>query len=183
MTQPNDDFRDASQGFSPEFAQQLTGCQSALYARIAALMGRIEGVQDVLQNTNLALCRRADEYDPARPFLAWAFTFARYEVMAWRKSQQRDRVMLDEALVNQLAETMAADTTATEHRLAALERCLESLPQDHRQLVAQRYQQGQSVQTIATKLSKTDTSVAAALYRIRKSLWSCVQFQLARDDV
>ena len=53
---------------TPEFVQRLTGAQIALYAFIAAHMGSLEQANDVLQETNLKLCRRAGEYDRALPF-------------------------------------------------------------------------------------------------------------------
>ncbi len=77
---------------SPEFVQHLTASQSALYAFVVALIGRTDEANDVLQETNMKLCKRADKYDPQQPFLRWAYVFARFEVMAWRKRQQRSRL-------------------------------------------------------------------------------------------
>ncbi|MEJ6582113.1 MAG: sigma factor [Akkermansiaceae bacterium] len=81
-----------SQGLNPQFVKLLTNNQSALYAFIVSRMGSVDQANDVLQEANLKLCKKADEFDSERPFLAWAFTFARFEVMAWRKKQQRSRL-------------------------------------------------------------------------------------------
>jgi DNA-directed RNA polymerase specialized sigma24 family protein len=80
---------------SPGFLLQLTNHQSAMYAAVVSMMGRAEGAQDVLQETNAALLEKAKEYDPGKPFIAWAIGFARMQVLAWRKKQTRDRLVLD----------------------------------------------------------------------------------------
>jgi RNA polymerase sigma-70 factor (ECF subfamily) len=168
----------SSRGLSPEFAQRLMGCQSALYAFVATLLGRLEGAQDVLQNTNVALCRRSVEYDPARPFLAWAYGFARFEVLAWRKRQERDRLVLDDALLDQVADELQADPGLADLQLAALEGCVDRLPRPHRELIAARYHRGEAVQSIAARLNRPQNAIAANLYRIRKALIDCVQARI-----
>lgn len=167
---------------SQEFTKRLTASQSALYARIAALMGTTEEANDVLQNTNVALCQKSADYDFERPFLAWAFTFARFEVMAWRNVHKRSRLLLDDELVGQLAEDMASNDSWDECRLTALEQCLERLPVDHRKLMSERYEFNRSVQSMAARMAMSDNSVAALLYRIRKTLQACVQLRMTRGD-
>ena len=43
---------------------------------------------DVLQDTNLDLWAHIDDFDFARPFLPWAYTFAFHRVLAFRKANQ-----------------------------------------------------------------------------------------------
>ena len=59
-------------GPTPEFVQLLTSSQSALYAFIVSLLGGVNDANDVLQETNMKLCRKCSEYDPHQPFLRWA---------------------------------------------------------------------------------------------------------------
>jgi RNA polymerase sigma-70 factor, ECF subfamily len=165
-------------GLNPEFARRLMGCQSALYAFVATLLGRLEGAQDVLQNTNVALCRRSVEYDPARPFLAWAYGFARYEVLAWRKRQERDRLVLDDVLLDRVADELEGDPDLADRQLAALEGCVDRLPGPHRELIAARYREGEAVQSIAARLNRPQNAIAANLYRIRRALIDCVQARI-----
>ncbi len=65
-----------------EFLLLLTSHQSTLYASITALLGGVEGAQDVLQETNLVLLEKAGEFDLSRPFLPWALTVARFQMLA-----------------------------------------------------------------------------------------------------
>ena len=45
-------------GPPPEFVQRLTASQSAMYAFIVSLLGGANDADDVLQETNMKLCRR-----------------------------------------------------------------------------------------------------------------------------
>ena len=94
---------DAS-GPTPEFVQLLTASQSAMYAFIVSLLGGVNDAHDVLQEANMKLCRKCSEYDPNQPFLRWAYAFARFEVMACRKRNQRSRLVLDDALLATFAD-------------------------------------------------------------------------------
>src|SRR5581483_4583915 len=103
-------------GPSPAFLLQLTSHQSTLYAAVVAMMGGAEGAHDVLQETNAALLEKADEYDPARPFVAWAVGFARMQVMAWRKRLTRDRLVFDDELFAVLADRLVTDPLPAPNR-------------------------------------------------------------------
>src|SRR5580698_3875418 len=121
---------------SAGFLLQLTNHQSAMYAAVVSMLGGAEGAQDVLQETNAALLEKALEYDPTRPFVPWAVGFARTQVLAWRKRQTRDRLVLDDELFEAVADRLATDPPAPNQRLEALERCLGKLPYLSRELVA-----------------------------------------------
>jgi RNA polymerase sigma-70 factor (ECF subfamily) len=167
-----------SHGQTPEFVRHLTNSQSMLYAYITALLGGAEGAQDVLQETNVVLWSKASEYDVQRPFLAWAYTCARFQVMAWRKKQSRSRLVLDEALVDQVADEFAGQDISAARHLDALESCIGKLPESHRQLIDSRYAQGEAVNQMATRLGRPQNAIAASLYRIRKMLLECMQAAL-----
>ena len=168
-------------GPTPEFLLLLTSHQSSLYAAITALLGGVQGVQDVLQETNVVLLEKAAEYDTTRPFVPWALAFARFQVLAWRKRQSRDRLVLDDELFNALADRMTAETASPSRRLDALEKCLNKLPQESRALVDARYVNGDPVQDIAGRLGRSVNVVSVTLFRIRKALLDCVRSTLAAE--
>lgn len=173
---------DEQPGFTPDFVQRLTAAQSALYAFIAGLLGGVEHANDVLQETNLKLCRRARDYDDSQPFLRWAYAFARFEVMAWRKRQTRSRLVLDDDLVACVAQDFEDDVDVAERQLVALEHCSEKLPAIQRELVTARYRDGEPVQVIALRLARPENVVSALLYRIRKALADCMESSLTREE-
>ena len=167
---------------TPEFARQLAACQSALYAFIVSLLGGSDGAADVLQETNLKLCRSFSAFDPSRPFLNWALTLARFEVMAWRTRQNRSRLVLDEDVAARVADHVELVGAGSDRALSALEQCLQKLPEPQRRLVTARYQQGQTVRALARLRGQPENALAAMLYRIRRSLHDCIAAALAKEE-
>jgi RNA polymerase sigma-70 factor (ECF subfamily) len=163
------------------FLLQLTNHQSALYAAVVSMLGGADGAQDVLQETNAALLEKAAEFDPSRPFVAWAIGFARTQVLSWRKRQTRDRLVLDDALFEVVAEKLTTASPVANRRLEALEGCLGKLPQPSRELISDRYMSGESVQAIAERSGRTVNVVSVLLFRIRQALLDCVRKTLATE--
>jgi RNA polymerase sigma-70 factor (ECF subfamily) len=166
-----------------DFVARLTANQGALYGFIVSLMGNLDQANDVLQETNFKLCRKAAEFDPAKPFLRWAYAFARNEVLSWRTRCARSRLVFDDALVAQIADQFAAVEDSTEKQFAALEKCVEKLPERQRELVAARYGRGEAVQEIAARMKMPENAAAALFYRLRKALAGCVEMSLGRGAV
>lgn len=167
---------------TPEFAQRLAAAQSSLYAFIVSLLGGRQEAADILQETNLKLCREFHRYDAARPFLPWALTLARFEVMAWRSRQSRSRLVLDDDVAERLADALMTPAADTSRELAALEECLQKLPGPQRALVDERYGSGTPVRTMAGRSGQGENALAALLYRIRRALHECITATLAKED-
>jgi RNA polymerase sigma-70 factor (ECF subfamily) len=167
---------------SPQFVQSLVASQSALYSFIVSLMGGVQDANDVLQEANMKLCRKWAEYDVNQPFLRWAYVFARFEVMAWRKRKQRSRLVLDDELLDLVAEELEQSADDADHRLALLENCLAKLPPRQRELLIARYARGEACQDIAARYARGVNSMAALFYRVRKALAKCVQSALGRKE-
>src|SRR6185436_14726148 len=77
--------------------------QEDLFRYIYALLPHEEDARDVLQETSVSLYRKFADYNPSKPFLAWAFGFAYLEVLKQRERNQRGRKHLREELVELLA--------------------------------------------------------------------------------
>lgn len=157
------------------FDEELTRSQSDLFVYISALMGNAEVARDILQETNLLLCREAERYDPARPFLPWARTVAYYQVMSWRKRNYRERLVFDDTLLDEVAASLNEETSLPHAQLDALEGCLKKLPERMRSLFEARYAQGLRVDKLASACGRAPNVVAASLYRIRQLLSACVE--------
>jgi RNA polymerase sigma-70 factor (ECF subfamily) len=162
-----------------DFVTRLVAHQGALYSYIASLMGGLEHTNDLLQETNLKLCRKAAAYDAGQPFLRWAYAFARNEVMAWRTRQARSRLVFDDALLASIAEVFERVDEKADRQLGALENCVEHLPERQRDLVKARYGRGEALQDIASRMQMEENVMAAFFYRLRKALAACVELSLA----
>jgi RNA polymerase sigma-70 factor (ECF subfamily) len=70
-------LKSTEQHRSTLFVELLTAHQRKLYAYIFVMLLGNSAAADVLQETNLDLWAKMGEYDFERPFLPWAFGFAR----------------------------------------------------------------------------------------------------------
>jgi RNA polymerase sigma-70 factor (ECF subfamily) len=148
--------------------------QEALFRYIYSLIPHEEDARDVLQETSVSLYRKADDYDPAKPFLAWAYAFAYLEVLKQRERNQRGARHLRPELVEILAREREADEPALAHRLQALDQCLGDLPPLDRNLINQRYQSGCGIEELIGQLGTSRRTLFRNLDRIRRALFDCI---------
>jgi RNA polymerase sigma-70 factor, ECF subfamily len=157
----------------------LTRHQAALAAYIFSLLPHRAQADDVLQESNLVLWRKAADYDPALPFMPWACRIAHFQVKAALRDASRDRHVFDSELIDLLAAEEGADSEATSKLDHALRNCLEELPADKRELILHRYQPEASVHEMAATRNLSPGALSGQLHRIRQMLESCVEQKLS----
>jgi RNA polymerase sigma-70 factor (ECF subfamily) len=136
---------------------------------------------DVLQDTNLDLWKRLDDYDFSRGFLPWAYGFAYQRVLAYRKARSRSRLIFSDNVMQVISDAYITDTIAADVRIAALQNCLDKLELGQNQLIRDRYAGRASVKALAARLGNTTGQISARLYRIRRTLAKCVEVTLATE--
>jgi RNA polymerase sigma-70 factor (ECF subfamily) len=169
-----------------EFVALLTVAQRRLYAFICTLVVDRGDADEVLQETNLALCQQIERFEPGTDFLAWACRVAHFKVLKLRDSHKRHRVVLEDAVIEQLAseaieEQRLAGRLAAERyeqRRLALVACLDEISDRHRTALMLHYQGGQSLAMIGAQLGRTANAVAQLLHRVRSALRGCMERRL-----
>lgn len=154
---------------------ELSSSQLALFTYISSLTCHSQDSKDILQETNLHICRRIEEYDVSRPFLAWAKAIAFYEVRTWRLHNSRNRLVFDNEALESVAASLNAADEEGDERLAYLPDCLSKLPSPWRKMVEDYYYRGKSVKDIAGALGKTGNAVSLVLLRSRNALADCIR--------
>jgi RNA polymerase sigma-70 factor (ECF subfamily) len=162
-----------------EFIRELTTAQASLWAYVFSLLPNYVAAQDVLQETNLTLWRKADEFQPGTSFLAWGCQAVYFHVLSYRRRMRRDRLVFDEHVLGYLAERQADRMAEAGDRLVALRGCLEKLPEPSRKLLEKRYAPGGSVKDLAEVDGRSVAALSQVLYRIRDKLLSCIESTLA----
>jgi RNA polymerase sigma-70 factor (ECF subfamily) len=165
---------------SADFLTQVTRAQRSLYGFITSLVWQSGDTDDVLQETNLVLWRKAAEFDPRQDFMAWALRIAQLQAMAHLKKQRR-RSAFDDELLETLADESLAEQHDGDRRRVALTVCLQKLPEAQRRLISQRYQPGGSVNSLADERGTSPKALSEMLRRIRHALSKCVERTLARE--
>jgi RNA polymerase sigma-70 factor (ECF subfamily) len=166
---------------SETYIQQLIALQTRLYAYILTLLADRTAADDVLQETNLVLYRKAGEFAEGADFEPWAFSIARTQCLAFWKLRGRDRLVLGDDAIDRIACRAEAGLEEIDSQRTALRQCLGSLPARQRELVEARYAIGGSVNQLAHRLGRPESSVSQALYRIRCALLNCVQRRLSQE--
>ena len=160
----------------------LTAAQTSLYAYILTLLPDRAAAQDVLQETNLTLWHKLEEFEPGTSFVAWGCRVAYFHVLNHRRRMKRDRLVFDDELLEVLAERHSSRMGEADRREEALKKCLEHLPAEHRSLIEKRYAPDGSVLEIAKAEGKSVGSISQMLYRIREALLNCIQGSLTTKE-
>jgi len=166
-----------------EFVKLLTASQPALYACVLSLLPDRVAAQDVLQEVNLTLWHKAADFELGTNFMAWAGRIARYHVLNYRRKKSRDRLIFDEQLFEDLSAKQAERSGELNRYADLLRECLQRLPAEQSELLAQRYVSGGSVRQIAESRGQTVGAVSQTLYRIRESLLNCVSRHLQKEPI
>lgn len=135
----------------------------------AYLRRRMAGVpdelEDLVQETLLALHLQRGSYDPALPVSAWVLAIARHKLVdLWRRRGRRDD--LHEAL-DDVDEAALAAAPADGEARRDLDRLLQALPQAQRLAIVLTKVEGLSV---AEAASRTGASVAAIKVQVHRGL-------------
>lgn len=159
---------------SDEFLQLITEFQGRLFAFVLSMLGDLDQANEVLQESNLVLWRKSDEFQPGSNFKAWSFRIAQFQVMAYRQRQIRDRLVFSDDVIEQIGRDAALHDEEYERKVRLLEDCISGLSERNREVLCRFYEDGQSLEAIAAALNRKANAVGQLLFRIRKSLIECV---------
>lgn len=140
--------------------------------------------EDVLQEVAADASRNFDQYDPARPFVAWLIGIARQRLVDhYRKQDRRQRAELSQDALDLLDQSYAEVAEEVDDRLVALRKCMDKLPEHHKLLINRRYGFDDPLAEIAKSVGSSAKAVNAMLTRVRKLLADCVQQRMeAKHD-
>jgi|TARA_B100000959_G_scaffold275070_1_gene327877 RNA polymerase sigma-70 factor (ECF subfamily) len=165
---------------SEEFVMELTQAQERLFGFLFKRLAKRDQAQDVLQLTNLVICRKAGDYQQGTSFISWAYTIANYQLLAYRKEQSRDRLVFSDKTLELIDDNQEHKKSSRHHEELRL--CLGRLAKPARDLLAQRYDENLSIQQISLALGKTVNAVRLKLHRLRIELMKCIEKRLKEES-
>ena len=164
------------------YLKSLVASQPRLFAYVVSLLHDPEWAYDVLQQANVVMLDKANEFvEQGTPFPPWAFKVCYYEVLSERRDRARGRHVFDDNFLETIADQAAEHGEGFEQRHRALTTCLEQLSKKPRRIVTLRYAPGGSVKSLASLLGRSAESISRSLYRIRKALRPYIQVRLTRE--
>lgn len=148
--------------------------QYKIHRYLLSLVPNTHDADDLFQQTNLFLWREFDRFQEGTNFVSWACAVAYHEVLAWRKTRSRERLVFSEDFLAAVSSQFESAAERMELRSQALVQCVEKLPKHHRELIHLRYGELGRVEVIAEKVGRTTEAVYRMLSRIRRTLYECV---------
>lgn len=166
-----------------EFIRLFSTTQRPLFLHILPMVGNRTDADEVLQETNLIMWAKKDQFEPGTSFLAWGRAIARLEVFRFRRTRGTKLKFLDGELLDLVASHTESSSHELEARQEALANCMKQLRPKDRELIQLRYTPGVSGDDIAQQLGRPANSVYQSLGRIRRVLADCIHRRLASGAV
>ena len=134
-------------------------------------------LEDLVQDTLVAIHNRRESYDQALPFTAWLHSIARYKLIDHlRKQGIRKQVSIDD-----IGDIAATDEFEACLASADVERLLAELPEKHRLSIQLTRIQGHSAVETAAITGQTLSAVKTNVHRGMKRLMARVKGRSADD--
>ncbi len=165
-----------------QFLRLFLRYQEEVKAFVASMVRDREAAKDLFQETSLALWQGFGNYDPARPFGAWARGVAAKKVFHyWEKSRRTPAPFSPEA-GQAVLDACERSEERSMARLEGLKDCVDRLPARSRDLLALRYQRSMKLGEIAREAGSTLDAVHKLLSRIRAALQECMKRRSATGE-
>lgn len=154
-----------------ELAQVLRGFLRGRLSRLP------DDVEDLVQETLLAIHNQRHTYDAAQPLTAWVHAIARYKMIDFLR-RRSGREALHDPLDNDLPVFFQPEHEAADARrdLAAL---LDNLPDRHRLPIVHVKIEGLSVAETAQRIGMSESAVKVGIHRGLKALAALIR---SRDE-
>lgn len=158
-----------------EFLRLLGAHERSLFAYVYALAPGWQDAEEVMQRLRIRIWQQFDQYEPDKPFDAWARAIAYYLVLAFRKEKSRQREFFAERILEAVSNEFEKHQEKSNERRDALLGCLEKLEGQKKELVHAYYSAKNASESLADTLSMTPNALRQSLFRIRKMLLDCVE--------
>ena len=127
-----------------------------------------DDVEDMVQETLLALHNQRHTYDPAQPLTAWVRALARYKLIDMLRRRSRTD-LLNDPLDDDTELLAASDNEAAEAR-RDIGKLLAALPEHHRLPIVYVKLEGLSVAEAARRTGMSESAIKVGVHRGLKAL-------------
>jgi RNA polymerase sigma-70 factor (ECF subfamily) len=163
-----------------ELAIQWTASYATVNAFVHTLVTNAHDAEEVLQRVAVTLVRKYEEYDPRRPFIAWAIGFAKIEITRYLSKRASQRVVFDTGLVEQIAERYLGSSEDESIVSEFLDECIAELDDRARRAIELRYNRDLRTSQIAREMQLSDGAVRMLLSRARLLLRRCLEMRICQ---
>jgi RNA polymerase sigma-70 factor, ECF subfamily len=157
-----------------QFLKLFLRHQGDLRAFLISVVRDRTHAEDLFQEAALTLWQSFAQYDPSRPFGAWARGIAMKKVLQAREKARRIPLAFSPQAIQAVLE--AYDRMESRGPdLDRLRECIQKLPERSRRVLELRYEQSLKLGEIARRSGGTLDAVHKLLCRVREALQTCLE--------
>lgn len=165
-----------------EFMRLFTSHETRMRAFAMSLIPNWADAEEVLQQANMVMWKKFDEFQSGSNFFAWGSRILYLEAMDFRKRQGRARVRFSDEFCRAVAKEAVEISDDLADRQRALGKCMAKLRPAEQELLRHRYEEGGNVETVAKALGRSEDAIYSALRRVRKQLFECINRALRAGE-
>ena len=153
----------------------LAQSEVVLRAYLRSLVNDRNYLSEVMQNTFIVGWKKYDQFSGNEAdFTKWLCVIGKYEALKFRQSLARDRLILSEELVQQIAGEGESDISSYSLWIDKLDECITKLSTSNQELIKEAYSPDCSIKGLAQRVSQTPNTLYQKLSRIRNQLAICM---------
>ena len=167
------------------FVSLFLSGERSLRAFTRSLLSSSQDVDDVMQNLCLVCWRKFGQFDQEGTlpeFIRWCCVISRFEVLRFRRSRARDRLILSDGVIDLIAVEAEDRLDRSEAERKSLYNCLQKLDDADRRLLLSVHTRGDSVSRIAAESNKKPRWLYSKLNSLRDLVADCVLAHLAQGE-
>ena len=176
---------DFESGLKPLWLRAQSGDELAYRDALRLIAGRLrnyfrrhliylpDDVEDLVQETLLALHLHRGSYDPSQPVSAWVLGISRHKLMDLYRRRGR-REALHEP-IDELEDDLAVEESGETLALVDLHKLLEKLPRAQRVAIEMTKLEGLSVAEASERTSHSESAIKVQVHRGLKHLAALVR--------
>jgi RNA polymerase sigma-70 factor (ECF subfamily) len=150
-----------------------------VYAYLRYKMADEQAAEDAAQDVFIAVCRRPLAFQRSSKFSTWLCGIANNKAKDWLRKKGRSVPMvdIDEEVLGEIPDPEAdiVDRLGDAQNAEIVRKCVEGLPDKHREVVFLSYYEEASMEEIAERVSCPEGTVKSRLSHARAKLLDCLK--------
>jgi RNA polymerase sigma-70 factor (ECF subfamily) len=180
MLEPNDDNALVARclgGDWSAFEPLVSRYERVLFSVALRLVGQYEDARDATQNAFVRAYQHLETFDPERKFFSWIYRILVNECLNLKRARHADEPLADTVRI----EGGAFEAVAAAEEHDRIQRALEALTEEYREVVVLRHFAELSYEEIAEAVGVPDKTVKSRLFSARKRLGEILAAKGRRD--
>jgi RNA polymerase sigma-70 factor, ECF subfamily len=166
-----------------EFLKLFTKHELRLRAFAMSMVANFADAEDVVQQANLLMWKRFDQFQLGTEFMSWAGRIVYLVALQHRQKQMQNKLQFGEAFFGAMATVAAREEVA--ERLGvhekALGECMTRLKPEQQQLLKARYTDGNSIEQLSQTFHRSVEAIYKVLSRTRRMLHNCICLKIRTE--